>query len=124
MTHDMLPSAADILAAAANFLREDLMPRLGPGDAFNVRVTANALDLVGREIAQRARADDAERWRLESLLDRSGALDELRDALCDLDASDADALRDPAVREALRESALDRLAIDQPSYSGYRAARG
>lgn len=124
MTHDMLPSAADILAAAARFLRDDLMPRLGPGDAFHVRVTANALDLVGREIVERARADGDELGRLEILVGKSGTLDELRDALCDRVASDADALLDPDVREAMRESVLDRLAIDQPSYSGYRAARG
>ena len=124
MTHDMLPSTADILAAASRFLREDLMPRLGPGDAFHVRVTANALDLVGREIAQRAHADDKELGWLEILVGGSGTLDELRNALCDRIASDSDALRDPAVRDALRESVLDRLAIDQPSYSGYRAARG
>ncbi|RQW45642.1 MULTISPECIES: DUF6285 domain-containing protein [unclassified Novosphingobium] len=124
MTHDSLPAVPDILAAATRFLRDDLLPRLSAGDAFNVRVTVNALDLVGREIAQRAVAEAAEQRRLEAALGRSGLLGELRDDLCDLIAADADALGNPEVREILRETTLDRLAIDQPGYSGYRAARG
>lgn len=43
MTHDSLPAVADILAAATRFLRDDLLPKLSAGDAFNVRVTVLSL---------------------------------------------------------------------------------
>ncbi|MGQ0280364.1 DUF6285 domain-containing protein [Sphingopyxis sp. Q841] len=99
------------------------MPKLAGGDAFNVRVTANALDLVRREIALRADAEEKERTLLVAALKREGDIYSLRDELCDLVASGPTALADPLVRSALRETVLDRLAIDQPSYSGYVAGR-
>jgi len=118
------PSAATLLAASLDFLRDTLLPKLDGPDAFNLRVAANAIDLVRREIELGSTALVAEHLRLEKALGRHGDLDDLRTDFCNRLAADPACLSDAAMVEALRETALDRLAIDQPSYSGYIAARG
>ena len=51
------PPATELLASVAHFLRDDLLPSLSGGRAFNLRVSINAIDLVRREIEQQAAAD-------------------------------------------------------------------
>jgi hypothetical protein len=46
----------------------------------------------------------------------------MREQLCAQIASGKITLDQPALREHLRATAMDRLAIDQPSYSAYLAA--
>ncbi len=48
-------------------------------------------------------------------------LDAMRSELCRKIASGALTLEQPALREHLRTTAMDRMAIDQPSYSAYLA---
>ena len=90
--------------------------------AFHARVAARALELVRRqgELAQAGEA--AELARLRRLLGRDGTLAELNAALADaLGAGDID-LHTPGVADHLRATTLEKLAVDQPDYSGYRAA--
>ncbi len=118
------PTMATLLAASLEFLRGTLLPKLDGPDAFNLRVAANAIDLVRREIELAGDTAASEQQRIERALGVRGDPALIRDAFCDRLASDADFLANPEVREALRETVLDRLAIDQPTYSGYLAARG
>jgi hypothetical protein len=46
----------------------------------------------------------------------------MRQTLCEKIASGAMTLDQPGLRQHLRATAIDRLAIDQPSYSAYLAA--
>ncbi len=130
------PSSDDILESAARFLREDAAPALTGALAFNLRVTLNALELVRREMALGEDAETRELARLRSLLGMGGDmaamrerlfgaeadLTTLRDMLCDRISAGALSLKDPAVAAHLRATTIDRLAIDQPSYSAYQAA--
>jgi len=118
------PTMATLLAASLEFLRGTLLPKLEGADAFNLRVAANAIDLVRREIELGGDTAASEHQRIERALGAAGEPTPLRDAFCDRLASDPGFLSKPEVQEALRETILDRLAIDQPSYSGYLAARG
>lgn len=70
-----------------------------------------------------AAADEREHARLSTLLGGGPSLEAMRLALCEKIASGAMTLDQPALRQHLRATAIDRLAIDQPSYSAYRAAR-
>jgi Domain of unknown function (DUF6285) len=116
------PPATELLASVARFLRDELLPSLSGGRAFNLRVSINAIDLVRREIEQQAAADKRERRRLARLLGSDDELEVMREELCAQIASGTITLDQPAVREHLRATARDQLAIDQPSYSAYLAA--
>ena len=105
----------------SHFLRDELLPSLDGAQAFNLRVGINAIDLVRRELEQGAAAAARERSRLAALLGGDSGLDAMRSALCRKIASGALTLDQPALREHLRATAMDRMAIDQPSYSAYLA---
>jgi Domain of unknown function (DUF6285) len=116
------PPAADLLASVSHFLRDELLPQLAGADAFNLRVSINAIELVRREIELQGGADARERERLTALLGGDADLDALRDELCRKIAAGDLTLDQPMLREHLRATAIDRLAIDQPTYSAYLAA--
>lgn len=118
------PSADEILGAIAAFLRDTVMVNSDPHTAFQARVAANAVDLVRRQLELGAAGEAAEMTRLQALLGRAGTLTELNSALADALASGALGLSTPGVAEHLRASTLEKLQVDQPNYSGYRAALG
>lgn len=114
------PDAAMLLAIVADFLRERAGPALPDRLAFEARIAANALDTAAREIAFGAAGEAAERTRLQ------GLLDSVEDDLETLNAQLADRLRtgelspdEPGVSMHLFATALEKLAVDQPSYSTY-----
>jgi hypothetical protein len=116
------PKPAEMLAAVAAFLREVVIPEAKPRTAFQARVAANALDLVGRQIELAPAEEAAEMERLKALLGRDAPLADLNAALAEALASGALDLTSPGVEAHLFATTLAKLAVDQPSYSGYRAA--
>ena len=116
------PSAGELLESVSHFLRDALLPSLRGAEAFNVRISINAIDLVRREITMRDAADDREHARLARLLGGGASLEAMRQTLCEKIASGALTLDQPGLRQHLRATAVDRLAIDQPTYSAYLAA--
>jgi hypothetical protein len=116
------PAPAEILAAVAVFLKTVTGPELAPHTAFQLRVAANALELAGRDMTQSPAQDAAEHARLTALLGRDGSLLDLNAELARrIEAGEAD-LTTPGVAEHLWATTLAKLAVDQPNYSGYRAA--
>jgi len=116
------PPVNELLASVSRFLRDELLPTLSGARAFNLRVSINAIDLVRREIEQQAGADQRERLRLARLLGSEADLETMRKELCEKIARGELTLAEPALGEHLRATAIDRLAIDQPTYSAYLAA--
>jgi hypothetical protein len=115
------PDPAEILAAVTALLRAEIMPLLSGRPNYQVRVAANALDLVGRQMTMQEGFDAAEHARLVKLLGRDGELMELNQALCDAIESHALTSESPGVAEHLWATTMAKLAIDQPSYARYRA---
>jgi len=118
------PPVSELLAAVSRFLRDELLPTLSGARAFNLRVSINAIDLARREIEQQGGADQRERLRLAKLLGSDADLETMRQELCERIARGELTLAEPALGEHLRSTAIDRLAIDQPTYSAYLAALG
>jgi len=116
------PPATELLASVARFLREELLPALSGARAFNLRVSINAIELVRREIEQQGAAEQREHRRLAALLNSNADLETMRQELCEKIARGEATLDAAALREHLRATAIDRLAIDQPTYSAYLAA--
>lgn len=119
---DDMPTTAELLGSVRDFLRDDLRPALHGRDAFLARVAANSLDIVARDAALGPASRAAERDRLTALLGRDGALRDLRAALVMRLRDEATPLDDPRLAAHLRQTVVDRVAIDQPRYAGYRTA--
>jgi hypothetical protein len=115
------PDHGEILAAVTALLRDEIMPLLSGRPNYQVRVAANALDLVGRQMRLQEGFDAAEHARLARILGRDGDLAALNQALCDAIESHALTLETPGVTEHLWATTMAKLAIDQPSYARYQA---
>jgi hypothetical protein len=114
------PKPEEILAAVARFLREAVAPATSGHVSFNVRVAANALEMSHRQLLD-ASAED-ERARLTALLGHDGDLAELNAELCRRIAEGEITLQTPGLADHLWAVTLAKLAVDQPTYWGYRAA--
>lgn len=89
---------------------------------FEQRVATAALQLVRRAIATAPESDAAEQKRLAALLGQDGALEALNRVLCAYIREGAMTLSTPGLGAHLRATALEKLAVDQPSYAAYRRA--
>lgn len=116
------PTAAELIAAVATFMREEVSPHLSGRVAFHARVAANVLDMVRRQLELGPAAESAEVARLKALLGRDGEPKDLEAKLCEVIAAGGFAHDDPGLIEHLWATTLDTLAIDQPSYGTYRKA--
>ena len=114
------PPPDEILAAVARLMREDLLPQMTGRSAFMLRVAANAVDLVQRQIALASASDDEERARLTALLTRDGDLATLNAGLCAAIESGGINAETPGLAEHLWATTLAKLAVDQPNYAAYR----
>ena len=116
------PRPPEILAAVARYLRDIVAPETQGHINFNVRVCANALEMMRRHLEIAPAAEAAELSRLRALLDMDGDLLALNAEFSRRLESGAIDAQAPAVREHLWETTLTKLAVDQPTYWGYRAA--
>jgi hypothetical protein len=127
--HDA-PSPAQIADAAARFLRERAAGALRAGApdehaAYLARVVANLLEVAGRQLAEPPGVADEERARLLALLGRPDddacTLAELNCELAGRIGAAELGLQTPGLAAHLWQVTLAKLAVDQPSYSTYRA---
>jgi hypothetical protein len=114
------PDPTEILTAVATLMRETIMPLLSGHPNYQVRVAANALDLVRRQIELQAGYDAAELKGLKALLGVDGTLEELNQKLCDAIEAHAITLETPGLAEHLWAATMAKLAVDQPSYARYQ----
>jgi len=117
------PFPAEILGAVAAFLKNVVAAETSGAASFQARVAANALEMMKRELETAPAEDAAERARLQALIGREGGtLLELNTELCRrIEAGEVD-LSTPGLKEHLWATTLAKLAVDQPTYGGYRAA--
>lgn len=118
------PSILELVRALRGFVEDEAAPQLKGRAAFHARVAVNVLGIIERGLERGPEQDAAEQRRLETLLGRSGSLDELNRELCRRIRGGQIDLDTPALREHLRETTLAKLAVDQPGYAAYRRAIG
>ncbi|HLX16158.1 MAG TPA: DUF6285 domain-containing protein [Bradyrhizobium sp.] len=118
------PTPEELIKAVADFLRNDIVPGIGGHDAFKLRVSINALDLVARQLSLAQASDAAEVARLEELLDKQGSLADLNRLLAGRIAKGEVDLQTPGLTEHLWQTTMDKLAVDQPSYASYKRELG
>jgi hypothetical protein len=118
------PTPEELIRAVADFLRDDIAPVISGHDAFKLRVSINALDLVTRQLTLEQASDSAEKTRLEELLHRQGSLGELNRMLADRVAKGEVDLKTPRLTEHLWQTTMEKLAVDQPNYASYKRELG
>ena len=114
------PTPEELIKAVADFLRNDIAPGISGHNAFKLRVSINALDLVTRQLALQQDSDAAEAARLSRLLGKQGSLSELNRALTDQIAKGDVDLQTPGLSDHLWQTTMDKLAVDQPNYAAYK----
>ena len=118
------PTPEELIRAVADFLRNDIAPVISGHDAFKLRVSINALDLVTRQLALEQASDSMEKARLEELLGRQGSLGELNRMLAERIAKGEVDLQTPGLTGHLWQTTMDKLAVDQPNYASYKRELG
>ena len=118
------PTPTELIKAVADFLRNDIAPAISGHNAFKLRVSINALDLVTRQLALEQGSDAAELERLSRLLGVQGSLGELNRALADRIAKGEVDLQTPGLAEHLWQTTMAKLAVDQPNYASYKRELG
>jgi hypothetical protein len=113
------PTAAELLAAIADFLRDEATPVLDRADprlGFQMRVATTSLAILEREWRLAPDADKKEQARLVELLGREGTLDELnRELARQLRAGERDE-QDSALMAHLEATISDKIAIANPKW--------
>ena len=95
------PTPEELIKAVADFLRNDIAPVLTGHNAFKLRVSINALDLVTRQLGLEQGSDAAEAARLTKLLGMDGSLVELNRVLADRIANGELDLQTPGLADHL-----------------------
>ncbi|MFO1015255.1 MAG: DUF6285 domain-containing protein [Caulobacteraceae bacterium] len=116
------PHPPTILAAAATFMRTPVPPEAAPHAAFISRVAANGLDIAKRELTLAPKSDAEELARLKALLGEDGTLASLNQRLCEKIEAGEITFATPGFTDHLWATTLAKLEVDQPNYSGYKAA--
>jgi hypothetical protein len=114
------PTPTELIKAVADFLRTEIAPVISGHNAFKLRVSINALDLVTRQLALEQAGDIAEAARLAKLLGLQGTLGELNGVLAGRIAKGETDLQTPGLSEHLWQTTMDKLAVDQPNYAAYK----
>ena len=117
-----LPRADELLGSVQDFLRNDVMAATQSRLNFLVRVAANSLAIVQRELAVGVEHRAREHSRLQQFFVSEDDLTSLRWRLVRGLRDGSIELEDAALQAHLRHTAVNQLAIDQPSYSGFKTA--
>jgi hypothetical protein len=116
---DERPTAAELIAAVAEFIETKATPHLDARTAFHAKVAVNVLRIVERELdRERHAGNQAELERLRALCSAGNDADlaALNRELCARISDGRIAIDDPALQEHLMSSVLDRIAVDNPKY--------
>lgn len=122
-----LPQIGELLQSVESFLKDEVKTTTTGRTSFLARVAANSLAIVRRDLdlGPAARADELA--RLETLVSSGGtsvsesSLVNLRHALCVGLQTGEIPLDTDGLASHLRQSVVDQVAIDQPSYTGLSA---
>ena len=121
--HDA-PSPAELIAAVKSFIDDSAAPQLTGHAAFHARVASNVLATLLRELEQRPAAESDEATRLRAILkagpdESTEAMN--RDLCARIRSGEMDAAT-PGLFDHLKTTTIAQLSIDQPNYSGLKAA--
>ena len=117
------PRSDELLMKISEFLRDEVMSLTTGRKRFLAQVSANAIDIVKREILYLDQHRQIEHQSLESLVfGENESLEDLRWRLVHALREDVGVDED-ALKAHLRQTVVNQIAIDNPKYSGLDQAR-
>jgi Domain of unknown function (DUF6285) len=121
--HDA-PSPSELIAAVKSFIDDAAAPQLTGHAAFHARVASNVLGTLLRELEQRPAAESDEASRLHELLEAEpdATVEAMNRDLCDRIRNGQMDAATPGLFHHLKTTTIAQLSIDQPNYSGLKAA--
>ena len=117
-----MPTIEELVTSVRDFLRSDIMGTTKGRTNFLARVAGNSLDIVLRDLSLGGRHRSLELARLKTLLSMEGELETLRWELVNRLRDGSMPLDYPGLKEHLRSTVVNQIAIDQPIYSGFKTA--
>jgi hypothetical protein len=117
------PSATELMGAIQEHLDLELRPKLSGKEAYDIRVASNLLAILKRELELGPGAAARAHKRLTDLLILQAGLEELNTTLSDRIRRQEIHPGNKNLLVHLRQTALDKLSIDNPRYSAYLRAR-
>jgi len=111
------PSTEDLLAGVSRTLKEEVLPAFEGFERFHVRVAIAMVDLVRRDASGLVDRRDAERQRLQTLLQTDADdLDALNGALKKALREGSIGWHDPALLAHVKATVAADLAVDNPRW--------
>jgi len=118
------PTLPELIGSVREFLEGPAMAQLQGHTAYHAKVAVNVLRIAERELLQGAGVAALERERLGALLgEPADDLERLNRTLCEAIRSGGMTSATPGLVDHLLATAIDKVAIDQPGYSGLAVAR-
>jgi hypothetical protein len=117
------PTPNALLEIVSKYLRDEVLSEIDGAVAFQLRVAANALDLVKREIEESDTGPLAERNRLRELLGYDGTVHDLTRELARRIREGTVTMEMTGLMEHLWLTACAKVCVDQPNYAGLSRAR-
>jgi len=121
-TSSEMPTIDELVMSVRDFLRSDVMDSTKGRTNFMARVAGNSLDIVLRDLRVGEKHRELELKRLQELFSTTGDLETLRWHLVNKLRDGSIPLDYPGLKEHLRTTVVNQIAIDQPKYSGFKVA--
>ena len=120
---ERVASVGELISSSMTDLISEVMPELSSRALFLSRVAANNLGIALRETKFGPARDKSERQSINNLLGvELGSVEECRSALCAALESGKVSMDNTKLLTHLRNSVVNDIAIDQPSYAGLAEA--
>lgn len=117
------PTVNELVQAVKNFVDHSAMPELKGRAAFHARVASNVLATILRDLEARETNDAEELARLRGLLgETGGSTESLNEMLRQKIRSGELTITSDALLSHLKKTAIAQVKVDQPKYSGLKAA--
>lgn len=118
---DSCPSPLELLQVVSDCLNNDIAPALDDKSLqFKLKIAANVLAIVGREIALLPESSERDRAQLATLLGEDGTLAQLAQRMNAAIAAGEFDGRDDELLAGLQAICLRQVAVDNPKYSTYQ----
>ncbi len=114
------PSVIELVQTLSQFMQQQLAPQLTGAVAYNTRIALNVLAMIERELTLGESLEQAEIQRLSQLLGETGDKLELNKQLIGKIQKEELDYSSQALMDHLYQTALGKLAIDNPRYASYQ----
>lgn len=117
------PSKEELIISIINYIEKDVINELKGQKRFHAHVAKNSLSIILRQLRLEEENNSREKERLAKILKIDGDLTELNRILCEKINNDQINIKDNNLIDHLYKTTMEKLSIDQPSYSGYLAEK-